>query len=61
MKRWKKWELALLLGLCAALVWGAWAAQRQDALARKMIRLHVIANSEHGGRPAAASGRVRTH
>ena len=45
MKRWKKWELALLLGLCAALVWGAWAAQRQDALARKMIRLHVIANS----------------
>ena len=46
MKRWKKWELALLLGLCAALVWGAWAAQRQDALARKMIRLHVIANSD---------------
>lgn len=46
MKRWKKWEAALLLGLCAALVWGAWAAQRQDALARKMIRLHVIANSD---------------
>ena len=46
MKRWKKWELALLLGLCAALIWGAWAAQRQDALARKMIRLHVIANSD---------------
>lgn len=46
MKRWKKWELALLLGLCAALIWGAWSAQRQDALARKMIRLHVIANSD---------------
>lgn len=46
MKQWKKWELALLLGLCAALIWGAWAAQRQDALARKMIRLHVIANSD---------------
>lgn len=46
MKRWKKWELALLLGLCAALVWGAWASQRQDALARKMVRLHVIANSD---------------
>ena len=46
MKRWKKWELALLLGLCAALMWGAWSAQRQDALARKMIRLHVIANSD---------------
>ena len=46
MKRWKKWEMALLLGLCAALIWGAWAAQRQDALAQKMIRLHVIANSD---------------
>ena len=37
--------LFVLLGLCAALIWGAWSAQRQDALARKMIRLHVIANS----------------
>lgn len=46
MKRWKKWELALLLGLCAALVWGAWSVQRQDALAQKVIRLHVIANSD---------------
>lgn len=46
MTRWKKWELALLLGLCAALIWGAWSAQRQDALAQKMIRLHVIANSD---------------
>ena len=46
MKQWKKWEMALLLGLCAALIWGAWAAQRQDALAQKMIRLHVIANSD---------------
>ena len=46
MKQWKKWEMVLLLGLCAALIWGAWAAQRQDALARKMIRLHVIANSD---------------
>ena len=36
----------MLLGLCAALLWGAWATQRQDALARKMIRLHVIANSD---------------
>ena len=45
MTRWKKWELALLLGLCATLMWGAWSAQRQDVLAQKMIRLHVIANS----------------
>ena len=46
MTRWKKWELALLLGLCAAILWGAWSMQRQDALAQKMIRLHVIANSD---------------
>lgn len=46
MRRWKKWELALLLGLCAALVWGAWSVQRQEALAQKVIRLHVIANSD---------------
>ena len=46
MTRWKTWELALLLGLGAAMLWGAWSMQRQDALARKMIRLHVIANSD---------------
>ena len=46
MKRWKKWEMALLLALCGTMIWGAWAVQRQDALARKMIRMHVIANSD---------------
>ena len=46
MKRWFRWELALLLGLCAALLWGAWSAQQQEELSRKMIRLHVIAHSD---------------
>ena len=46
MKRWKKWEMALLLALCGTMIWGAWAVQWQDALARKMIRMHVIANSD---------------
>ena len=46
MKRWFRWELALLLGLCAALLWGAWSAQQQEDLSRKMIRLHVIAHSD---------------
>ena len=46
MKRWFRWELALLLGLCAALLWGAWSAQEQQELSRKMIRLHVIAHSD---------------
>ena len=38
--------MALLLALCGTMIWGAWAVQRQDALAQKMIRLHVIANSD---------------
>ena len=38
--------MALLLALCGTMIWGAWAVQRQDALARKMIRMHVIANSD---------------
>ena len=46
MKRWFRWELALLLGLCAALLWGAWSTQQQQELSRKMIRLHVIAHSD---------------
>ena len=36
----------MLLALCGTMIWGAWAVQRQDALAQKMIRLHVIANSD---------------
>ena len=36
----------MLLALCGTMIWGAWAIQRQDALAQKMIRLHVIANSD---------------
>ena len=46
MKRWFKWELALLLGLCAALLCGVWSVEQQEDLSRKMIRLHVIANSD---------------
>ena len=46
MTKWKNWEIALLLGLAVTLLWGAWSTERQDDLARKMIRLHVIANSD---------------
>lgn len=46
MKRFFKWELALLLGLCGALLWGAWSVEEQEDLSRKMIRLHVIAHSD---------------
>lgn len=46
MKRFFRWELALLLGLCAALLWGVWSVEEQEDLSRKMIRLHVIAHSD---------------
>lgn len=39
-------ELALLLALAVTLLWGAWSLHRQDNLQEKMIRLHVIANSD---------------
>lgn len=40
------WELALLLALAVTLLWGAVCVQRQDALQQKLIRLHVLANSD---------------
>ena len=46
MRKWKNWEIALLLSLAVTLLWGTWSVSRQEALARKMIRLHVIANSD---------------
>ena len=44
--KWKIGEVALLLGVTVTMVWGAWSLQEQDALQEKMIRLHVIANSD---------------
>ena len=35
-----------LLALAATLLWGAASLHRQETLSRKMIRLHVIANSD---------------
>ena len=43
---WKKLEIALLLAPAATLLWGAASLHRQETLSRKMIRLHVIANSD---------------
>lgn len=42
----KTWEIAALLAIATVLLWGAWTTHNQDALAQKMIRLHVIANSD---------------
>lgn len=42
----KKWELALMFGVLCAMVMGGWLNQEQTALADRVIRLHVIANSD---------------
>lgn len=39
-------EIALMLTLALMMLWGVLSLQEQDALERKMIRLHVIANSD---------------
>ena len=44
--KWKIGEVSLLLALAVTMVWGAWSLQEQDALQEKVIRLHVIANSD---------------
>ena len=42
----RRWELALLLGMAAAALWGVRLDGEQAALADKMVRLHVLANSD---------------
>jgi len=42
----RRWEAALAVGLTVAVLLGGWAARTQSALADKVIRLHVIANSD---------------
>lgn len=44
--KFKSWEIALLLALCATFLIGSWAQGEQSALASKIIRLHVIAESD---------------
>lgn len=45
-RRLRRWEIALLLGVAVAALAGAWLNGQQSALADKVIRLHVIANSD---------------
>ena len=42
----RRWELALLLGVAISILLGVWLDGQQAALAQKMVRLHVIANSD---------------
>ena len=42
----RRWELALLLGMAAAALWFVRLDGEQAALADKVVRLHVLANSD---------------
>ena len=44
--RWKRWEIALAGSILAAILFCAFPAQAQSALADKLVRLHVLANSD---------------
>ena len=42
----RRLEVALMIGLAAALAWGAWSLGTQQELADRVVRLHVLANSD---------------
>lgn len=52
-------ELALLLGAAAFLMTGVWALNTQRDLADKVVRLHVLANSDTEEDQAEAEIRLR--
>ena len=45
-KRLHIWEIALLIGMAVFLISGAVSLQNQDQLADKVVRLHILANSD---------------
>lgn len=45
-KKLRRWELALMLAVAFTLLSGAWLQGQQTALADKVIRLHILANSD---------------
>ena len=46
--RLRRWEAALLAGVAAAALWGVRLDAERAALADKVVRLHVLANSDSG-------------
>jgi len=56
----KLWELSLLVALVIAILWGALLEQRQQNLSDKLIRLHVVANSDEAA-DQALKLHVRDH
>ena len=46
MKRAARWAWALLIALLVSFAWGTWADRTQQQLSDKVLRLHVLANSD---------------
>lgn len=42
----RRWELALLIGISAVLLFGIWLEHEQSDLTNSVLRLHVLANSD---------------
>lgn len=42
-QKFRVWEIALLLALCAGALSGVWAQRTQSEIASEMVRLHVLA------------------
>jgi stage II sporulation protein R len=42
----RRWEAALMMAFALALTAGVWASASQSALADRVVRLHVVANSD---------------
>lgn len=45
-QRLRRWELALMLGIAFAALIGPWLGAQRAELAQKVVRLHVVANSD---------------
>lgn len=45
----KKWEVALAFSVLIAIIWGVNTQNQQNELADKLIRFHVVANSDDEG------------
>ena len=45
-KRFRIWEISLMLALCVTLCLGTWAQARQESISGSLVRLHVLAVSD---------------
>lgn len=45
-KRFRIWEISLMLTLCVTLCLGTWAQARQESISGSLVRLHVLAVSD---------------